>query len=215
MAPLQQLERSVASAYRWEQTSTPMACAAHGGARSAPSALILCSPWRTRPARPHARHMSRRHYGCPLNRTPRADDGRPVPAGLLAHGSCTSPPPSRRLPGSGMWRRRSPLTVAGAAAALRQRSPRTAFPFHPLPTLASRQQEPSRGRIEAVRGRSCQQDARLRAQFDACLWHAATASHRASRASGSTVAHVQTPSYGAAQKAGRQVEQRAPRRARR
>ena len=47
-------------------------------------------------------NTSRRHYGCPLNRTPRADDGRLVPAGLLAHGSCASPPPSRRLPGSGM-----------------------------------------------------------------------------------------------------------------
>ena len=47
-------------------------------------------------------NTSRRHYGCPLNRAPRADDGRLVPAGLLAHGSCASPPPSRRLPGSGI-----------------------------------------------------------------------------------------------------------------
>jgi hypothetical protein len=46
---------------------------------------------------------SRRHYGCPLNCTPRAGDGRLVPAGLLAHGSCAPLPPSRRKPDSGIW----------------------------------------------------------------------------------------------------------------
>jgi len=55
-------------------------------------------------ATPRSEHTSRRHYGCPFSRTPRADDGRLVPAGLLACGSSASLPPSRRVgPGSGTW----------------------------------------------------------------------------------------------------------------
>ena len=76
------------------------------------------SPWRTLPTRHSRSNTSRRHYGCPLACAPRTGDGRLVPAGLLARGSCASPPPSRRSPGSGIGKRRSPLTVAGAAAAL-------------------------------------------------------------------------------------------------
>ena len=79
----------------------PIARAAYGGTVQAIDADVFfpladttgtTSRWNT----------SRRHYGCPFNRAPRADDGRLVPAGLLAHGSCASPPPSRQLPGSGM-----------------------------------------------------------------------------------------------------------------
>jgi len=56
MAPLQQLERSIAlGRIAIEQPSTPMARAAEGGRTFTPSALISCSPWRTRPARPYAR----------------------------------------------------------------------------------------------------------------------------------------------------------------
>jgi hypothetical protein len=48
-------------------------------------------------------NTSRRHYGGPFTRAPRADDGRLVSAGLLARGSSASLPPSRRWPGSGFW----------------------------------------------------------------------------------------------------------------
>lgn len=49
---------------------------------------------------PHRLHISRR-YGCPLRRAPRASDGRPVLAGLLARGSDALPSlpgPSRSGP---------------------------------------------------------------------------------------------------------------------
>src|SRR5262245_18849235 len=42
-------------AYRWKQTSTPIACAADGRHRVRPWTFALSSPWRTRPARPLAR----------------------------------------------------------------------------------------------------------------------------------------------------------------
>ncbi len=63
-----------------------------------------------------------RHNGCPLFRTPRARDGRHVPAGLLAHSSNACLLPSRlglnearpvALSGESL-----PLTVAGAAPVL-------------------------------------------------------------------------------------------------
>jgi len=120
MAPLQQLERSIvsgASSGANEHADGARRTAAHGQPICADPLFPLADTTGTTPRS----NMSRRHYGCPLSRTPRADDGRPVPAGLLARDSCTSPPPSRRLLGSGMRRRRSPLTVAGAAAALRLR----------------------------------------------------------------------------------------------
>jgi hypothetical protein len=47
--------------------------------------------------------------------------------------------------------RRSPLTVAGAAAALRGQ-PRTAFPFHPLGLDKETAREPSRGREPSKAG---------------------------------------------------------------
>src|SRR5262245_18269494 len=61
--------------------------------------LSSLAPQQTSPARLQLTiHKSRRHYGGPLARAPRAGDGRHVPAGLLACGSGASPPPSRRMP---------------------------------------------------------------------------------------------------------------------
>ena len=85
-------------------------------------------------ATPRSEHTSRRHYGCPFSRTPRADDGRLVPAGLLACGSNASLPPSRPdVPGQWHLGRCSPLTVAGAAAAWRE-TLSTRVPFSPAAT---------------------------------------------------------------------------------
>ncbi len=172
MTPLQQLERSIASG-----TSLGANEHADGARRIAAHVQSICAdplfPLADTTGTTPRSNMSRRHYGCPLSRTPRADDGRLVPAGLLARGSCTSLPPSRRLPGSGMRKRRSPLTVAGAAAALR-REPRTAFPFHPPPPREATA-GPSRAMIEAARSRSCQQDARSRQRFTLAYGAAATA----------------------------------------
>ena len=176
MTPLQQLERSIvsgASSGANEHADGARRTAAHGQPICADPLFPLADTTGTTPRS----NMRRRHYGCPLSRTPRADDGRPVPAGLLARGSCTSPPPSRRLPGSGMRRRRSPLTVAGAATALRLRpgaQPRTAFPFHPPPPRKATA-GPSRAMIEAARDRSCQQDARWHPRVRACVWRSGNA----------------------------------------
>src|SRR5262245_17466750 len=89
-------------------------------------------------ATPRSVHTSRRHYGCPFSRTPRADDGRLVPAGLLAYGSSASLPPSRRdSPGSGTWGDARRLQLRGQPR-LREKSSLPAFPFH--------LQQPDRGR---------------------------------------------------------------------
>src|SRR5262245_1548734 len=78
-------------------------------------------------ATPNSWTQSRRHYGGPLVDAPRANDGRHVPAGLLARGSGAS----HHLPAvlrQWLLGRRSPLTVAGAAAALRRNlAPRSLF----------------------------------------------------------------------------------------
>ena len=113
-------------------------------------------------ATPRSEHTSRRHYGCPFSRTPRADDGRLVPAGLLACGSNASLPPSRP-DGPGQWHlgRRSPLTVAGAAAAWRE-TLSTRVPFSPAATRLELRQRPSRSRSEASHARACQQADHIR-----------------------------------------------------
>ena len=112
--------------------------------------------------------MSRRRCGYPLNRTPRADDGRPCRqvSWLAAH--ARSPPPSRRSPGSGIRRRRSPLTVAGAATALR-REPRTAFPFHPLPPTEA-PAGPSRGLERSSARSELSTRCALACAVRACIW---------------------------------------------
>jgi hypothetical protein len=84
----------------------------------------------TAPARPSTRTQSRRHYGDPLAGAPRVGDGRLVPAGLLARGSKRITPAFPPIGfGSGTRERRSPLTVAGAAAALSSKTlaPRSLF----------------------------------------------------------------------------------------
>ena len=126
--------------------------AAEGGAAAqSRCVLMLSGPWRTSTGTtPHSNTRAVATTVCPLNRTPRADDGRLVPAGLLAHGSMriasAFPPVARQ------WHlgRRSPLTVAGAAAALRPKSlaPRSLFTRRSPTGAATR---PSRGRIEATR----------------------------------------------------------------
>src|SRR5271169_5610485 len=68
---------------------------------------------------PNRLHISR-HYGSTLYRTPRTEDGRHVPAGLLAHGSSALLRPSQRAQRgtvSGICGVSLPLTVAEAAAA--------------------------------------------------------------------------------------------------
>jgi len=75
------------------------------------------------------------------------------------------PPDARQW----LWGRRSPLTVAGAAAALRSK-PRTAFPFHPPSLGKETGREPSRGESEAKCVRSCQQDACGRRWFALVTW---------------------------------------------
>src|SRR5262245_31015327 len=81
-------------------------------------------------ATPRSVHTSRRHYGCPFSRTPRADDGRLVPAGLLACSSSASLPPSRRdRPGSGTWGDARRLQLRGQPR-LREEPSLPAFPFH-------------------------------------------------------------------------------------
>src|ERR1700733_6544534 len=84
------------------------------------------------------RHTYRRHYGCPLPRTPRASDGRLVPAGLLARGSNASPPPSRRM--DRQWLSGATLAAysCGGSRGVERPMPLvTAFPFHPPPLLRS------------------------------------------------------------------------------
>src|SRR5262245_55569232 len=121
---------------------------AYCGARSAQAAtkwtwLSLLAPQQTSPARLQLTiHKSRRHYGGPLARTPRAGDGRHVPAGLLARGSRHAWVPRHvarrlRLPavaGSGFWGGARRLQLRGQPRLLRPTlscgEPRTAFPFH-------------------------------------------------------------------------------------
>ncbi len=86
-------------------------------------------------------HCSRRCVPT-LHRAPRTEDGRLVPAGLLARGSDARPDlPDRSGPlargrgaVSGIYGQSSPLTVAGAASVLLRpltRLRRTVFPIHP------------------------------------------------------------------------------------
>ena len=86
----------------WEQMSTPIACAASSGTDQTIDVGIPF-PLADMTGTTSRMNTSRRHYGGPFSCTPRADDGRLVPAGLLAHGSCASPPPSRRMTSSGTW----------------------------------------------------------------------------------------------------------------
>lgn len=81
---------------------------------------------------PHELHISRR-YGYPFHRAPRTEDGRPVPAGLLARSSdAPFSLPDTPEPGfSGINEESLPLTVAGAAAALPDTAPAYRVPFSP------------------------------------------------------------------------------------
>src|SRR5262245_26440998 len=133
----------------------------------------FAGPWRTSPARPPlTTHKSRRHYGGPLARTPRAGDGRRVPAGLLARGSGASPPPSRRGTGSGFW---------GDACRLQLRGqPRLGGPYGQGTDLAprslftaatgqGRNETVTQARIEATPMHHCQyKEALLRSFSWAC-----------------------------------------------
>src|SRR6185295_13763728 len=62
---------------------------------------------------------------------PRADDGRPVPAGLLARGSCTSPPPSRRL--ARQWHEEATLAAYSCGGSHGFEAPPTGFASHRVP----------------------------------------------------------------------------------
>ncbi len=74
---------------------------------------------------PNTFHISR-HSGGPFHCAPRTRDGRPVSAGLLAHSSSASLPPSRLWifvdPSVALRLRGSLLTVAGAAMACNLRT---------------------------------------------------------------------------------------------
>ena len=101
-----------------------------------------------------------RHDGGPYPRTPRASDGRPVPAGLLACGSdaVSSLPEAwhrsgavhQWLVGAGL-----PLTVAGAAAASGALITLTAFPLDPDRMLHPIR-EPTRAHYANSRRARCQ-----------------------------------------------------------
>ena len=84
-----------------------------------------------------------RHYGCPLLCTPRARDGRPLSAGLLAHGSVAA----GAFPvhwTSGWVPASSPLTVAGAATDWQRRVDRRVadrVPFSPRNPREARNQQ--------------------------------------------------------------------------
>src|SRR6476620_4021384 len=103
------------------------AAAAHGQPICADPLFPLADTTGTTPRS----NMSRRHYGCPLSRTPRADYGRPVPAGLLARGSCTSPPPSRRL--ARQWHEEATLAAYSCGGSHGFEAPPTGFASHRVP----------------------------------------------------------------------------------
>ncbi len=116
-------------AYLWKQTSTPTVCAARGGTVR-PSTLLLSSPWRTRPARLHARTRAVATTGVRSAARPAQMMGdwcRQV-SWLTAHAH------RLRLPAG------CPAVALGATLAayscggsrgMEEENPRTAFPFHP------------------------------------------------------------------------------------
>jgi hypothetical protein len=90
--------------------------------------------------------------------TPRAESGRLVPAGLLAHGSdaapafpTSDPPKARGDLVSGIYGASSPLTVAGAASALEQVAPHR-VPYSPADQR--NQRRPSRRQLNRRAARS-------------------------------------------------------------
>ena len=101
-----------------------------------------------------------RHDGGPYLRTPRAKDGRPVPAGLLACGSdavSSLPDMSIAIDALRQWLvgAGSPLTVAGAAAASGALITLTAFPLDPGQNFHSAR-EPTRTHHAISRCAWCQ-----------------------------------------------------------